>query len=70
VREFGIGFVSETRGWVGAVPGGYETTDGGVSWTPVRMGNAVNKVRIVPLPGGGHAVFAIGVELHRLDLPR
>jgi hypothetical protein len=23
----------------------------------------------VPLPGGGHAVFAIGVELHRLDLP-
>ena len=69
VREFGIGFVSETRGWVGAVPGGYETTDGGASWAPVQMGNAVNKVRIVPLPGGGHAVFAIGVELHRLDLP-
>ena len=51
------------------MPGGYETTDGGVSWKPVRMGNAVNKLRIVPLPGGGHAVFAIGVELHRLDLP-
>ena len=59
----GIGFVSETRGWVGAVPNGYETTDGGASWAPVRMGNAVYKVRIVPLPGGGHAVFAIGVEL-------
>ena len=69
VREFGVGFISETRGWVGAVPGGYETTDGGASWSPVAMGMAVNKVRIVPLPSGGHAVFAIGVELHRLDLP-
>jgi hypothetical protein len=33
------------------------------------MGNAVNKVRVIPRPGGGHVVFAIGVELHRLDLP-
>lgn len=69
VRTFGIGFVDEKRGWVGAVPGGFETTDGGTSWAPVAMGAAVNKVRILPKAGGGHAVFAIGVELHRLDLP-
>lgn len=69
VRAFGVGFVDEARGWIGAVPGGFETTDGGASWTPIAMGTAVNKVRIVPKPGGGHAVFGIGVELHRLDLP-
>jgi photosystem II stability/assembly factor-like uncharacterized protein len=69
VREFGVGFVDENRGWVGAVPNGFETTDGGASWSPVQMGNAVNKVRVIPRPGGGHIVFAIGVELHRLDLP-
>ena len=68
VREFGVGFVDERRGWIGAVPNGFETRDGGTTWTPVQMGNAVNKVRIVP-NGSGVAVFAIGVELHRLDLP-
>lgn len=69
VREFGVGFVDENHGWVGAVPNGFETTDGGASWSPVQMGNAVNKVRVIPRPGGGHVVFAIGVEMHRLDLP-
>ena len=68
VREFGVGFVDERRGWIGAVPNGFETRDGGTTWAPVQMGNAVNKVRIVP-NGSGVAVFAIGVELHRLDLP-
>jgi len=68
VREFGVGFVDERRGWIGAVPNGFETRDGGATWAPVQMGNAVNKVRIVP-NGSGVAVFAIGVELHRLDLP-
>jgi photosystem II stability/assembly factor-like uncharacterized protein len=69
VREFGIGFVDEKRGWVGTVKTGYETRDGGRSWAPVSMGRAVNKVRIVAKPGGGKAVFAIGAEVHRLDLP-
>ncbi len=68
VREFGIGFVDENRGWIGAVPNGFETRDGGATWAPVAMGLAVNKVRIVP-NGDGVAVFGIGVELHRLDLP-
>ena len=66
VREFGVGFVDEFRGWIGAAPHGFETRDGGLSWSPVSMGNAVNKVRIVK--DGTKVVFAIGVELHRLDL--
>lgn len=68
VRAFGVGFIDERHGWIGAAPNGFETRDGGATWSPVQMGNAVNKVRIVP-NGSGVAVFAIGVELHRLDLP-
>jgi photosystem II stability/assembly factor-like uncharacterized protein len=67
VREFGIGFVDEKRGWVGTVKIGYETRDGGKSWSPVTMGKAVNKIRVTRGPGFAR-VFAIGVEVHRLDL--
>jgi photosystem II stability/assembly factor-like uncharacterized protein len=66
VREFGVGFVSEERGWVGTTTSGFETRDGGQSWTPVAMGAAVNKVRILR-DGGRFRAFAIGVEVHRLD---
>jgi photosystem II stability/assembly factor-like uncharacterized protein len=67
VREFGIGFIDEKRGWVGTVKTGYETRDGGKSWTAVAMGKAVNKIRIIRGPGLTR-VFAIGVEVHRLDV--
>ena len=69
VRAFGIGFVDAERGWIGAVPGGFETRDGGRTWARVEMGNAVNKIRVVPRADGGKSVIGIGVELHRLDLP-
>jgi photosystem II stability/assembly factor-like uncharacterized protein len=69
VRAFGIGFVDDRRGWIGAVPGGFETRDGGQTWARVQMGNAVNKIRVVPRADGGKSVIGIGVELHRLDLP-
>ena len=68
VREFGVGFVDEQFGWVGAAPHGFETRDGGDTWTPAAMGAAVNKIRVVPGRQGGCAVFAIGVELHRRDI--
>jgi photosystem II stability/assembly factor-like uncharacterized protein len=43
------------------------TSDGGKSWTPIAFGKAVNKIRIVR--GGAQTrVFAIGVDVHRLDL--
>jgi photosystem II stability/assembly factor-like uncharacterized protein len=68
VREFGIGFVDEKRGWIGTAKTGYETRNGGKSWTAVAMGRAVNKVRVVARSGGGRVVFAIGTDVHRLDL--
>ncbi len=68
VREFGIGFVDDQRGWIGTTTGGYETRDGGKNWIAVEMGKAVNKVRIIPKADGGHRLFAIGVDMHRADL--
>lgn len=66
VRQFGVGFVDERVGWVGAVPGGFGTVDGGKTWEWVNMGVAVNNVRVVPGREGEKLVFGIGVELHKL----
>lgn len=67
-RSFGVGFASETLGWVGGNIGGLETRDGGARWAPVEMGQAVNKIRFVE-EGGRRRAFAIGTGIHRLDLP-
>ncbi len=67
-REFGIGFATAERGWIGTARSGFETRDGGMSWSPVSFGRAVNKIRIVERPNGGQRAFAIGVDVHRLDL--
>ncbi len=67
VREFGIAFLNETTGWVGAMPHGFFTADGGQSWTKADMGNAVNKIRLVP--GDKQTFgFAIGTEVRRLEI--
>ncbi len=66
-REFGIGFASETVGWVGTMNAGYETRDGGKTWTPVSFGRAVNKIRVVRA-GDKARAFAIGADVHRLDM--
>ena len=66
-RSFGIGFADGQTGWVGGNLGGVQTRDGGLSWTPTAMGKAVNKIRIVGY-GGARKAFAIGAEVHRLDL--
>jgi photosystem II stability/assembly factor-like uncharacterized protein len=67
IQQFGIGFVDEKHGWVGCKAGGYETIDGGKNWTSVAFGQAVNKIRITRGTTGTR-VFAIGVDVHRLDL--
>jgi photosystem II stability/assembly factor-like uncharacterized protein len=67
VREFGIGFVNEQEGWVGASTGGFETRDGGLSWRPVEMGRAVNKIRIVNDIGGAVAAYAIGLDVWKFE---
>jgi photosystem II stability/assembly factor-like uncharacterized protein len=68
VRQFGVAFISEDRGWIGAMPGGFETTDGGKTWQRADFGNAVNKIRVIRSP---EATFlaAIGVQVHKLELP-
>lgn len=69
VQQFGIGFVDERRGWVGCKAGGYETRDGGRSWFPVDFGRAVNRIRVVRSDQSTR-VFAIGVDVSRLDVER
>ncbi|MCU0707843.1 MAG: hypothetical protein MUF23_06085 [Pirellula sp.] len=64
VREFGIAFLDENHGWVGAAPHGFETTDGGVSWTKANFGNAVNKIRLIR-SNDQITAYAIGIEVHR-----
>jgi photosystem II stability/assembly factor-like uncharacterized protein len=68
LREFGIGFIDEKHGFVGTTIGGFETVDGGKSWSRTEFGRAVNKIRVVKKPVGGTTLFAIGVDVHRLDL--
>jgi photosystem II stability/assembly factor-like uncharacterized protein len=69
VREFGVGFADESTGWVGAVPGGFQTTDGGATWTPAEIGKATNKIRVLHTPGGGIVGYAIGFDVYKLVAP-
>jgi photosystem II stability/assembly factor-like uncharacterized protein len=69
VRQFGIGFISPSVGWVGATPHGFLTTDGGQTWTQADFGNATNKIRILHRPDGSAVVYALGVHLYKLELP-
>jgi photosystem II stability/assembly factor-like uncharacterized protein len=66
LQLFGIGFLDEHRGWVGGSTTGYETRDGGAHWSPVEMGRAVNKIRIVR-QGATVRAFAIGTGVWRRD---
>lgn len=66
VREFGIGFVDTQHGWVGAVPHGFVTTDGGATWEKAEIGQAVNKIRVLRTAQGPVA-YAIGVQVLKWD---
>lgn len=68
VRQFGVAFIDENRGWVGAMPHGFQTTDGGPTWSSTSFGNAVNKIRILRDKDAVHA-FAIGVQVSKTSLP-
>jgi photosystem II stability/assembly factor-like uncharacterized protein len=69
VREFGIGFLDESVGWVGAAPGAFQTIDGGKTWTPVELGKATNKIRILHSKDGALVAYAIGVDVYKLIVP-
>ncbi len=68
VRPFGVAFLDESTGWVGAMPHGFFSSDGGLTWDRSEFGNAVNKIRLVP--GGQNTIgFAIGTDIHRIEIP-
>jgi photosystem II stability/assembly factor-like uncharacterized protein len=62
-REFGIGFIDENHGFVGTMNSGYETKDGGKTWTPVNLGMACNKIRIYKDANGNAYGYSIGVDV-------
>jgi photosystem II stability/assembly factor-like uncharacterized protein len=69
MQEFGIGFIDDLHGWIGAIPTGFETTDGGNTWRPAPgMPKAANKLRIVHEGETRARVWAIGVDVRYLDL--
>ena len=62
-REFGIGFIDENHGFVGTMNSGYETKDGGLTWTPIHLGMACNKIRIYKDANGKVYGYSIGVDV-------
>jgi photosystem II stability/assembly factor-like uncharacterized protein/pimeloyl-ACP methyl ester carboxylesterase len=62
-REFGIGFIDENHGFVGTMNSGYETKDGGLTWTAINLGMACNKIRIYRDVNGKIYGYAIGVDV-------
>jgi hypothetical protein len=42
---------------------GYETKDGGLTWAPVNLGKACNKIRIYKDASGKVYGYSIGVDV-------
>ncbi len=66
-RQFGIGFIDENHGYVGTYNKGFETCDGGKSWTPCDLGPACNKIRIYRDEENEVYGYAIGVKVLKLQ---
>ncbi|HXW89731.1 MAG TPA: hypothetical protein VEK33_04225 [Terriglobales bacterium] len=62
LEELGIGFASPDKGWVGTSVGGFETSDGGKSWTPSTLAPKANKIRTHAVDGTP-MIYAIGSEV-------
>lgn len=67
-RQFGIGFIDTERGYVGTFNQGYETLNGGKTWTPVDLGRACNNIKIYEKPNGEKYGYAIGVDVLKLGI--
>lgn len=65
-RQFGIGFITENHGYVGTMNTGFETTDGGKTFTKINLGRACNKIRIYKTNAGKVYGYAIGVNVFKL----
>jgi len=66
IREFGVGFIDGKKGWVGTNKTGYETTDGGKTWSKRDIGAAVNKIRVIKTPDG-YTCYAIGANVYKWE---
>ncbi len=65
-RAQGIGFVTESTGWIGSFRDDRHTMvtyDGGVSWQETTIGNRINRIRFME----GTTGFAAGHWLYRFD---
>jgi photosystem II stability/assembly factor-like uncharacterized protein len=61
-EELGIGFVTANRGWVGTSVGGFETSDGGKTWSRSSLAAKANKIRTRAVDGTP-MIYAIGSEV-------
>lgn len=66
-REFGIGFIDENHGFVGTMTSGYETSDGGKTWSKVDLGIACNKIRFYQSKDRRKFGYAIGKNVYRFN---
>jgi photosystem II stability/assembly factor-like uncharacterized protein len=62
VEELGIGFVSTEKGWVGTSVGGFETRNGGKTWTSSTLAPKANRIR-TRASDGAPMTYAIGSEV-------
>ncbi|HAD33643.1 MAG TPA: hypothetical protein DCF44_03970 [Chitinophagaceae bacterium] len=62
-RQFEIGFIDENHGFVGTMNSGYETNNGGLTWKPINLGMACNKIRIYKDANGKIYAYGIGVDV-------
>ncbi len=57
-----VGFISETRGWMGGhTTGIHETSDGGVTWTNLNIGSILNRFFIV----NSGIAYASGTSIYK-----
>lgn len=61
-QEFGVGFVSPEKGWVGTANGGFETTDGGNHWVASPLARSANRIRM-RAADGTPMIYAIGSQV-------
>ncbi len=66
-RPFGVGFIDTETGFIGTMNTGYETKNGGKTWSKIDLGKACNKIRIVASPNGKIFGYAIGVNVFKLN---
>ncbi len=67
IREFGIGFINDSVGWVGGENTGYQTLNGGQTWTSKNIGQYANKFSIVKNNDGSQTAWAIGLRIFKMS---